>query len=166
MPNKDEIVINTGPIIALVAALGDLRILQSLYNRVLVPAEVCQEVLENGPDRFAVAQFENASWLQKWPDLLDIPLFLSNCLDIGEASVIHLALSEKIQTVCIDEAVGRRVARLNGLILTGSVGILLRAKQEGHLLSIRDAVQRMKDHGIWLSERVITFTLNQAGEED
>ena len=55
MPNTGEIVINTGPIIALVAALGDLRILQSLYNRVLVAAEVCQELLENGPDRFAVA---------------------------------------------------------------------------------------------------------------
>ena len=35
MPETQEIVINTSPIIALVAALGDLRVLQ-IYRRVLI----------------------------------------------------------------------------------------------------------------------------------
>ncbi|BAU65351.1 DegT/DnrJ/EryC1/StrS aminotransferase family protein [Stanieria sp. NIES-3757] len=34
-----------------------------------------------------------------------------------------MALHKNIQTVCIDEAVGRRVARLSGLSLTGSIGL-------------------------------------------
>lgn len=87
-----------------------------------------------------------------------------NSLDIGEASVIQLALDKSIQTVCIDEAVGRRIARLNGLSLTGSIGILLRAKKEGYPLSIKTAIQKMLDRNIRLSQTVIEFALKEAGE--
>jgi predicted nucleic acid-binding protein len=77
-----------------------------------------------------------------------------------------LALNRNIQTVCIDEAVGRRVARLSGLSLTGSIGILLRAKQKGYPVNIQQAIERMLNRGIRLSESVINFALNQAGEND
>ncbi|MFP5269408.1 hypothetical protein [Coleofasciculus sp.] len=46
-------------------------------------------------------------------------------------------MNENIQTVCIDEIAGRRIARLSGLSLTGSIGILLRAKREGYPISIQ-----------------------------
>lgn len=45
MLETHKIVINTAPLIALVAALGNLTILQSLYTQVLVPFEVGQEIL-------------------------------------------------------------------------------------------------------------------------
>jgi len=76
----------------------------------------------------------------------------------------QLALQKNISVVCIDEAVGRRVARLNGLKLTGSIGILILAKKEGFPIVISEAILRMKSHGIWLSERVVSFALEQAGE--
>jgi predicted nucleic acid-binding protein len=165
MPEMDKIVINTGPLIALAAACGDLTILSSLYTQVLVPLEVCQEMLAGNSVRFAVAEFEAANWLQKWPHPLEIAPIYANSLDKGEAAVIQLALNEKVQTVCIDEPRGRRIARLSGLSLTGSIGILLRAKKEGYPLSIRKAIHQMKDKGIWLSERVIIFALEQSGEQ-
>ena len=88
-----------------------------------------------------------------------------NSLDVGEAAVIQLAMNEKIETVCIDEIAGRRIAKLSGLSITGSIGILLRAKREGYPLSIKIAIQRMRDRGIRLSETLIAFALKQAGEE-
>ena len=48
MPETERIVIDTAPLISLVAALGDLKVLQSLYSQVLVPFEVCQEILAGG----------------------------------------------------------------------------------------------------------------------
>lgn len=87
-------------------------------------------------------------------------------MDLGEASVIQLALNKSIQTVCIDETVGRRIARLSGLTLTGSIGILLRAKQEGYPVLMRHAIERMINRGIRLSETVIAVALRQAGEAD
>lgn len=127
---------------------------------------MCQEILVGGPNGFASNEFEDASWLEKWPDPLDIEPILINSLDIGEASVIQLALNEKIRTVCIDEPRGRCIARLSGLSLTGSIGILLRAKREGHPISIQGVIQWMQQRGVWLSERVIALALEQAGEEE
>jgi len=164
MPERKRIVINTGPIIALVAACGDLRMLPLLYEKVLVPFEVAREVRAGGQNGFAVKQFEAAVWLDLWPSEINVSPFLRNTLDSGEAAVIQLALNENISTVCIDEALGRRSARLNGLKLTGSVGILLRAKQEGHIASVRLALTRMRDHGIWLSETVSQAALRESGE--
>ena len=163
MPETKEIVINTGPLIAIVAALGDLEILK-MYKRACVPLEVCSEILYGGTSRFAALEFEAAYWLEKWIQSLTPATMLLNALDVGEASVIQLALNERIRTVCIDESAGRRMARLNGLMVTGSVGILLRAKREGHPFSMREAFQRMKQQGIWLSQTVEDFALREAEE--
>lgn len=158
----NQIVINTSPLIALVAAWGDLTPLASLYDQVLVPFEVCQEILQGGSQNFAVSEFQRATWLVKQPSPLSISPFLLNSLDLGEASVIQLALNQTIKTVCIDEAFGRRVARLNGLSLTGSVVLLLKSKQQNPSFSIKQAIANMLAHNIRLSQTVINFALNQA----
>ena len=87
-------------------------------------------------------------------------------MDRGEASVIQTALDEGIETVCIDEAVGRRVARLNGLKVTGSIGVLLRAERTGWNFSMAEAIRRMIGQGIWLGDGVVGFALREAGEEE
>ncbi|MBZ8183097.1 DUF3368 domain-containing protein [Oscillatoria salina] len=164
MPKPDRIVINTSPLIALVAALGDLSLLENLYSEVLVPFEVCQEILTGDSSRFAAAEFQAALKLNKQTTPLKISPFLLNSLDLGEASVIQLALNESITTVCIDEAIGRRYARLSGLSVTGSIGVLIRAKREGYPLSIKTAIEQMLHRGIRLSTTVINTALKQAGE--
>jgi len=92
---------------------------------------------------------------------LEIAPFLRNSLDKGEAAVIQLALNQGIETVCIDEAAGRRVARLNELKLTGSMGILLRAWKEKPDFSVPQAIERMQARGIRLSHAVIEFALRE-----
>lgn len=82
-----------------VAAIGDLRALRSLYDQVFVPFEVGGEILGGGASGFAVAQFEEASWLQRRSQPVKIAPYLPNMLDVGEASVIQLALTENIDTV-------------------------------------------------------------------
>jgi len=164
MPKTDIIVINTGPILALIAGLGDLNVLNSLYKRVIVPYEVCEEVMAGGSTGFGVREFNDANFLIKLDKPTIIQPYLRNSLDLGESSVIQTALDEKIQTVCIDEAIGRRIARLNGLTLTGSLGIMIRAKREGHSFILRDAINKMQDQGVWLSQRIIIFALKQVGE--
>lgn len=164
MPETEDIVINTGPLLAIIAGFGDLSLLERLYKRVLVPFEVCQEIEAGGSSGFGVSEFRRADFLQKHQDILEITPFLRNTLDLGEASVIQLALDENIKTVCIDEAVGRRIARLNGLKLTGSIGVLIRAKQNGFDFLMREAVSRMESHGIFLSRNVVEFALKELNE--
>ena len=111
MPEVKRIVTNTSPLIALVAALGDLKVLSALFDEVLVPFEVCEEITADNASRFGAVEFGEADWLKKQSQPLALSPFLSNALDRGEASVIQLALNESIKTVCIDEALGRRIAQ-------------------------------------------------------
>jgi predicted nucleic acid-binding protein len=161
MPKADELVINTGPLIALTAALGDLRVLK-IYSRVWVPYEVQQEILHGGAMDFAVAEFQAAIWLRILDTPLQITPLLRRLLDVGEASVIQLAQNRSLQTVCIDEAAGRRIARMSGLQVTGSLGILLRALRGGYTFSMHNAIQRMQQQGVWLSADVVKFALSEA----
>lgn len=164
MPKTNQIVINTGPLLALIAGLGNLEILDALYERVLVPHEVSQEIMAGGPSGFGIREFSEATFLVKRRKPTKIQPYLLNSLDLGESSVIQTALDEKIQTVCIDEAMGRRIARLNGLALTGSLGIMIRAKKEGHPIVLRETIDRMQACGVRLSERLIKSALSQAVE--
>jgi predicted nucleic acid-binding protein len=90
--------------------------------------------------------------------------FMVEMLDPGEAAVISLALAEGIANVCIDDLKGRRIARLAGLRLVGSLGLLLAAKQAGATIRLRDAVDWMRQRNIWLSESLVRNVLTQAGE--
>ena len=150
--------------IALFAAIGDLALLNGLYSRILVPFEVCSEIMSGGQSGFTVPEFQMATFLEKRTKPTTIGTFLYNSLDIGEASVIQSALDFGITTVCIDEAVGRRIARLNDLIITGSIGILIRAKQEGAPISIRTALDNMHRHGIWLSNNIADAAIKLSEE--
>ena len=77
-----SIVINTGPILAIVSALGDLKVLHTLFESVIVPYEVCDEIMFGGKEGFGVKEFEEASWLKKNKSPVKIMPFLKNSLDI------------------------------------------------------------------------------------
>lgn len=153
------VVTNTTPLIALTAATGSLEVLRALYTRVIVPYEVAEEIRAGGKEAFGLSVFEKASWLEINPDPVVLPPYLQNTLDLGEASVIQTALQQGVNRVCIDETIGRRVARLSNLSVTGSIGVLLKAKSMGYPVSMPEAINRMREHGIWLSNAVTSFAL-------
>jgi predicted nucleic acid-binding protein len=153
------VVTNTTPLIALTAATGSLEILRSIYTKVVVPYEVAQEIKAGGKESFGLDIFQQSSWLTIIEEPVVLPPYLQNALDLGEASVIQTALQLGIQRVCIDETIGRRVARLSNLDVTGSIGILIKAKSAGYPVAMSDALNRMRERGIWLSKEVISFAL-------
>jgi len=160
-----EIVINTGPIIALVAATGSLSWMAELYESVWVPHEVHSEILAGGaevPELAALMGARNVIHIQS--ALAFIPPVLVRELDRGEASVIQTALDRNIGTVAIDEKAGRRVARLNGLKVTGSLGILVRAKENGLINSLSQCIREMRVKGIWISDALVHQALSAVGE--
>ncbi len=155
MPERPKrIVINTGPLISLIAGLGDLTLLEKLYKEVIVPYEVKQEMLSAGKEEFGARVFYNNNWLNKLDTSTSINSFLANSLDKGEASVIQVALDKEINTVCIDETVGRRVARLNNLRVIGSLGIIIFGIKNGEDINLEDVIKNMRENGIWISKNL------------
>ena len=62
MPARREVVINTGPVLALAAA-AHLELLRELFGKIIVPHEVVQEIEAGGRTQFAREEFRAASWL-------------------------------------------------------------------------------------------------------
>lgn len=87
-------------------------------------------------------------------------------LDIGEAAVIQLALEQGIQWVCLDDWKGRRAALAVGLNVTGTLGLLSKAKILGLIPSVRFYVEKMNRNGEWYSKELIKRVLDGVGEAD
>ena len=164
------IVLNTSPTLALVAALGSLDLLGKIYQRVLFSDIVAREIRHAGRLGFGVDAFEAALKTGVPFELRElsqaIAPWLAAALDADEASVIALANQANVPLVGIDELAGRRVARLNGLQVTGSLGILLKLKAARHISEIAPCLARMRAQGIWLSADLQAQALLMAGENN
>ncbi|MGQ0619220.1 MAG: DUF3368 domain-containing protein [Panacagrimonas sp.] len=129
MPERKKLVINTTPLLSLLAATGNLEVLRHLYEEVHVPLEVEREILAGqGVRSFGQAEFLADPFPIRAREPRQIASLLRQSLDLGEASVIQLANDLGISLVAVDETTGRRVARLSGLQVTGSIGILIKAR--------------------------------------
>lgn len=48
-------------------------------------------------------------------------------------------------------------AKRLGLTVTGTVGVLLKAKEQGLITSGQDILEKLEKHGFWLSEELRTL---------
>jgi len=151
------------------ARIGRLNLLNVYFEQVLIPPAVWREVVEEGRGRPGVREVEEASW-SGWltivaptrQDLLDL---LRLELDEGEAEAIVLALERQVEVILLDESDGRRVANALGLQKTGVIGILMRAKLEGKILSLRRELDRLRQEaGFWIREELYQRALQAVGE--
>lgn len=160
---NDIVVCNSGPLVAL-AGIEHLELLQKLYREVLIPEAVYQEVT-HAITMLGAKQVKAATWLcrTQLPTPPD-PLLLEE-LGRGEAEVISLALGKKADRVLIDERKGRRIAELvYHLNVTGTGGILLRAKKDGYVEAVRPLMIAMRGNGYYLGDSLINGICQAAGE--
>jgi len=138
-------VINTSPWISL-SLCGQTDLLNNLYENVLIPPAVKQEIIAGGKTQVGVKELESATWLQIMEIKDSTKVSLLYELDRGEAEVIILAQEQKVAEVIIDEKVARMQAHVIGLKVVGTLGLLLRAKKRGLVRNIRPLIDRMGLH--------------------
>ncbi len=128
--SSKRIVINTSPWIAL-SLCGQTSLLSMLYDEAYMPTAVKDEIVTGGRKMIGVKELDASSWIkiEKVKDAEKIELLYE--LEQGEAEVIVLAKEKGIQYVMIDERVARWQARILGLEVIGTLGILLKAKKLG-----------------------------------
>jgi uncharacterized protein len=90
---------------------------------------------------------------------------LETTLDPGEAEAIALAVENKPSLLLIDERDGRQVARALGVQMTGTLGILLRAKSTGQIAAIEPLIKELiQHHNFRLHSGLVERILAEAGE--
>ncbi len=161
------VVSNTSPLWNL-ASLDRLDLLHDQFPDVRIPHDVLAElqVGHDYPEMARIQQALDAQWLTV-ESLTNSYLQQSLMLEIdrGEAAAIALALELRVTHILIDEADGRVTAKAMGLRPIGVLGILLRAKHEGKIISLSHEMSRLRhEAGFFIAESLFQRLRKEAGE--
>lgn len=82
----------------------------------------------------------------------------------GEREVLALAVECSDVLVLIDDGRARRVGQRLGVSMTGTVGILVRATQEGRITQLAAALDQLAELGFRLGREARSVALRYVGE--
>ena len=148
-----KIIVNSTPLIALAKA-NKLEILKEMYEHIIIPEAVYREVTEK--DDVAAQRIEAArEWIEvrKVDSNLDRRMYKAKLHD-GEVEVMLLAQEIGADAVVIDDGAARKTAEYLELPLTGTLGVMIKAKQRGLLEAVMPVVQQMEQNGIFFSREL------------
>lgn len=152
------IVSDTTPIISLIKA-GQLELLQKLFGVVYIPNAVYRELIENEayPEEARVVQESNFLFVEEVQNEKSVIILRSfTGLDAGESEAIILADEKQSDVLLMDEHKGRQVAKKMGIAITGTIGILTQAFDEGLLTKedVTECIEKLKENNIRISEKL------------
>jgi len=155
-----KVVSNTTPLIAL-ADIGQLELLHKLYGEIYIPEAVLNEI-KTEPAKTAVM---GSSWIKvkTIENTEDKKLFRAK-LHVGEVEVMILAEEMKADLLIMDDNAAKKTAKFLGMTVTGTLGVLIKAKREGYIEAIKPAMEALIADGLFISEQVRNYVLEEAGE--
>ncbi|MEI7587400.1 DUF3368 domain-containing protein [Runella sp.] len=159
------VVSDTSPIINL-AMIGRLPLLQAVFNRIIIPQKVYEEMVLQGAGQPGALEISTANWVDvlSCKDLQKVQA-LEHELDPGESEAIILALELEADLILLDDNAARAVADRLGLEYTGLLGVLIRSKQMGFVDNIRTIMDDLiKIAGFRISQSVYDAVVKVAGE--
>ncbi len=83
----------------------------------------------------------------------------------GEVEVMILAKEKSADIVIIDDANAKKHAKYLKLPVTGTLGVLIKAKRQGYISELKPIIQEMIDKNIYISEKLMKLCLEQVNEE-
>lgn len=156
-------VVNASPLIFLSRA-GLIDLLQLVSLEVIVPEAVASEIEVKGQSDPTARALATTSWLVVAQTPPIPPQIQAWGLGQGESSVIAWAWAHNGSDAILDDLAGRRCAAALNIPVRGTLGLVLTAKQRGHISSARQLLNQLRQGGMFLSDRVLNEALKRVGE--
>ena len=155
-----KVIVNTTPLIVL-ADVGQFDLLRKLYREIIIPQAVLEEIKSQPAKRLTAS----SEWIKivKVANKNDRGLFRAK-LHAGEVEVVLLAQEQNADLVIMDDNAAKKTAKFMGLKVTGTLGVLLRAKREGHIQEIKPIIRAMAADGFYIDEKTRRYVLDAAKE--
>jgi predicted nucleic acid-binding protein len=134
--------------------LGRLDILESLFKQVTITQIIAIEFGELLPNFIKI---EN-------PKDHNYQLILEILLDPGEASAIALSIEKNDCLLIIDDLKARKEANKLNIKYTGTIGLLLVAKEKGIIQSVSGVIEKIRKTDFRISEKYFEEIKKRAGE--
>jgi predicted nucleic acid-binding protein len=153
-------VADSSPLVIL-AKLGCFELLQRFYPRVYISPEVHNEVVVAGAGLPGAEEVANAAWIEVKTLRNQAELLAAQetyPLGLGEISTILLAKEIQADEVLLDDYNARKLARVEGFHVRGSVGLLEAFYQRGELPDLRAVFRQLLAHS-YIDRRLLDLRL-------
>jgi predicted nucleic acid-binding protein len=152
---RDALVIADSSCLILLAKIDELEILRSIYKRIFITKEIAGEFGSDLPGWIEVREVENKTLQSLFEDILDL----------GEASALTLALETRDCTVILDDLKARKTAAKLNIKVTGTIGVIVRARKEHKIPSVKSVFDKILATDFRISDRILTEAIKEAGEQ-
>ena len=149
-----KIIISDTSCFIILTNIGELHLLQKLYSKITTTIEIVTEFGEPLPEWVEILSVKSK----------DTQRLLEMQIDKGESSAIALALEISDSLLILDDIKARKVATQLGLSITGTLGIIIKAKLEGIIPSVIPILNKIKQTDFRLSDEVELQVLKAAKE--
>lgn len=157
------IIADSSPLIVLLKS--DLEnILPELFDEIIVPEAVWQEILAGGTKDAATNKLPFLFWIRQISAVKSHKEMEDYNLGKGETEALSLALEIPESGVILDDFAARKCARDLKIPFTGTGGLLISAKHKGLISSVTEALEKIQNEGLWLSEAVVKMLKEKGGE--
>jgi predicted nucleic acid-binding protein len=130
-----------------------LDLLKLCYQRVYVTPEIAAEYGKQLPDWIIIRKVENQLHQR----------ILQQILGTGESSAIAICLELPEALVIIDDLKARKVAKSLKLQITGSLGILVKAKEKGLISKLAPVLKDVQQTDFRISDNILKKDLKCCG---
>lgn len=161
------IVADTTPIISLVK-IGLLEMLNSMYGEIILPEAVFNELISNPLMSGEAEVIKKSSFLKvkRIENKLAVKLLQKQLnLGAGESEAIVLADTLKANLLVIDERKTRGIAKSMGINITGTLGILVDAKRQNRIETLKPLLDGLISNNIRISEKLYNDVLELVYEQ-
>ncbi|HIG93966.1 TPA: DUF3368 domain-containing protein [Candidatus Woesearchaeota archaeon] len=164
MPEK--VVSNTSSLISLFS-INRFHLLQEFYPHIFITEAVWKELTDTEKEGVQFFHQEKEKGFLVINRVTPSPFLqlLHQELDEGEAEAIALAMEKKLDLLLLDEKEARSIARIYKIPVTGTVGILMRAKREGKIPSLRKELLALREAGFWIQDDLFHEALHSCKEK-
>jgi len=146
------------------AIIDCLNLLDTLYQNVRAPQAVFEEVTLAGKVQSVRLKAYLESRILPVKNALAVVAFRSE-LGLGESEAIVCAMENNADFILLDDYKARETARLNGLPVIGSIGVLIMAKHNNLIQAVKPYIESLRMNGIWISQSVVKTALSVADEK-
>jgi uncharacterized protein len=157
-------IVNTSPLCYL-HRTGILHVLPAIFGRVIVAGQVVAELSAGRARGYDLPDPLVLPWTDVQPFApLSPQLEPFGFLGAGERAVLTLAMAIPDSVAIIDELPARKLAARFGVKVTGTLNVVLVAKQLGHVPAVRPILDRLQELRFRVSVELRDHILTLAGE--
>jgi predicted nucleic acid-binding protein len=149
-----KVIISDTSCLIILTKIGELSLLNKIYGQILTTSIITNEYGDKLPEWIVIKDVKDKFRQQ----------ILEFQIDKGESSAITLALEIPESTLILDDYKARKIAEQLQIPFTGTLGVLIKAKQMGIIPALKPLLDKIRQTDFRISVELEIRALREVNE--